>query len=100
MKAYIVVIEGDTYRDQSATVSEIGHIHLETANIELVEKINSIKADPIPYFGYAKKEHLRTKWITNRYCEIKDSFTGYIINVFIHEINIDVPADAYEKAGE
>lgn len=99
MKIYVVVMEAATSRGMAATVSETGHPNLETAKIELVEKINSIKADPIPYFGYAKKEDLKTKWITDRFHEIMDSFTGNIINIYIHEVNVDIEIP-YENEGE
>ena len=88
MKIYVVVIEAATSRGFSATVSEKGHQLLETAKVELVETTNRIKADPIPYFGYADKKDLRVTWTTERLCEIKDSFSGNIINVYIHEINV------------
>lgn len=88
MKIYVVVIEAATSRGLSATVSETGHPNLETAKIELVEKINSIQANPIPYFGYARKEDLRLTWVTTRFCEVKDSFSGNIINVYIHALEI------------
>ena len=51
MKTYVVVIEAATNRGLAATISEKGHIHLETAKIELTETITSIMTDPIPYFG-------------------------------------------------
>ena len=91
MKAYIVVEEGNTSRGFETKVSETAYPHLETAKIELVEKVNAIKANPIPYFGYARKEDLRKKWLTDRMVELKDWFSGDIINVYIHEINVLEP---------
>ena len=88
MRIYVVVIEAATSRGFSATVSETGHQQLETAKVELVETTNQIKTDPIPYFGYTDKKDLRITWTTERLCEIKDSFSGNVINVYIHEINL------------
>ena len=91
MKTYVIVTEADTCRGYETTVSETGHINIETARIELVEKLNDIKANPIPYFGFAWKKDIRTTWTTDRMVNVKDSFTGNTIHIYIHEINIPEP---------
>ena len=91
MKAFVVVTEASTSRGYETKVSETGHPVIETAKIELVEQINGIKANPKSCFGYDRPEDLKTEWITDRFCVLKDTFSGDMVNVYIHEINVMEP---------
>ena len=91
MKVYVVVVEASTSRGNETKVSETGHPLIETAKIELVEQINGIKANPKSCFGYDQPEDLKTEWITDRFCVLKDTFSGDLVNIYIHEINVMEP---------
>lgn len=91
MKIYVVVIEASTSRGNETKVSETGHPLIETARIEFVEQINKIKANPKSYFGYDCPEDLKKEWITDRFCVLKDTFSGDMVNIYIHEINVLEP---------
>ena len=91
MKVYVVVVEASTSRGNETKVSETGHPVIETAKIELVEQINGIKANPKSCFGYDRPEDLKTEWITDRFCVLKDTFSGDLVNIYIHEINVMEP---------
>lgn len=91
MKIYVVVVEASTSRGNETKVSETGHPVIETAKIELVEKINGIKAKPKSCFGYDRPADLKTRWVTDRFCILKDTFSGDLVNIYIHEINVMEP---------
>ena len=91
MKVYVGVVEASTSRGNETKVSETGHPLIETAKIELVEQINGIKTNPKSCFGYDRPEDLKTEWITDRFCVLKDTFSGDLVNIYIHEINVMEP---------
>lgn len=91
MKVYVVVVEASTSRGNETKVSETGHPLIETAKIELVEQINGIKANPKSCFGYDRPDDQKTRWVTDRFCVLEDTFSGDLVNIYIHEINVMEP---------
>lgn len=85
---YIIVVENNAKYGPATEVGTSVYRLLKIAQIRFKNKIKKVEKNPNSYFGLASKNDLRYKWITDRYIEIKDSFSGDIINIYIHEVKI------------
>ena len=88
MKGYIIILENNSRYRPGTEADTTVYTKIEIAKVAFVEKLNELKADPNKFFGFAKKIDLRYKRVTDRYVEIKDSFNGDIVNIYIHEVEI------------